>query len=1065
MLNARRNRRFAARWMLLVWVACGVWASDAVAEVALRDRIQPLIDRYGGSVAIGIKHLPGGEGFAHRGDEPMPTASVIKFPVLVELYQQSADGRLDLQKKVTLHEEDKVPGSGVLTSHFSPGIELTVRDAARLMIALSDNTATNLIIDQIGLPATNRRMAAWGFPETRLNAKVFRRDTSIDPQRSEQFGLGSTTANEMVRMLEKLAAGQLVNAQASEQVLEHLYACEDRTKLVRSLGPQIKVAHKSGAVARSRCDAGLIDSPTGRIAICVLTTDNSDQSWSDDNAAHVFCGDVARAAFDHFNPPTPSPDQPLPELADGEHGDLVEMLQRTLNVRLEPSPELSVDGDFGPQTKDAVIHFQQQHQLAASGRMDAATWQRLGPLVQDGLEVPVPETVNSALLSRHPPDNLDGPPIVSCRAWGVLDAASGEMLWSHHDSHSLDPASTTKVMTALVTLKQAQQHTGLLDQAVVFSERADQTIGSTSGLTAGEVISLNDLLYGLLLPSGNDASVAIAEHVGQRLTSPGSGADDPVERFVALMNDTATELGLHDTTYRNPHGLGLEGHQTSVRDLAKLTRAAIELPRFRDIVATRQYGCTVGSRRGYTRNVVWKNTNELLEIEGFSGIKTGTTRAAGACLVACGSRAGRQLIVVTLGSASSPGRYVDTRNLFRWAWRQLTPADELLSSIGSARAPVARVEVSSAAREIHEGSLLIDGHNDLPWRFRELGMPSFDRVDLLQSQSELHTDIPRLLQGGVGAQFWSVYVPVKTSQEGKALLMTLEQIEFVHAMVRRYPETFRLALTHDDILACRRDQKIGCLIGVEGGHCIENSLNVLRQLYQRGARYMTLTHSATLDWADSATDRERHGGLTDFGEEVVREMNRLGMMVDLSHVSIETMKDALQVTRAPVIYSHSSARGIADHPRNVSNDVLPLVADNGGVVMVNFYPAFLVPATAQHSAQWIVKRRQLQDEGRSDDEIARQSALWQAQHPVDRGSIHDVVDHIDYLVRQAGIDHVGIGSDFDGIDMVPGQLEDVSTYPRITQELLSRGYKPPQIQQILGGNLMRVFRAVEQAAK
>ncbi len=375
------------------------------------------------------------------------------------------------------------------------------------------------------------------------------------------------------------------------------------------------------------------------------------------------------------------------------------------------------------------------------------------------------------------------------------------------------------------------------------------------------------------------------------------------------------------------------------------------------------------------------------------------------------------------------------------------------------------VVVTEEARKLHASSLLFDGHNDLPWQYRERGMPSFDELDISQPQPELHTDILRLRQGGLGAQFWSVYVPDSTRRDGNSLLMTLEQIDLVRAMIKRYPDTFELALTAADVKRIHAAGRIASLIGVEGGYAIENSLNVLRQLYQRGARYMTLTHSANLDWADSATDDARHGGLTPFGEEVVREMNRLGMLVDISHVSPETMTDALRVSRAPIIFSHSSARAIADHPRNVPDDVLRMTAANGGVVMVNFYPSFIVPASAKRSTERTKYKQQLEIEIADAD--ARKQALtrWENSHPLDTGSIHDVVDHIDHIVQVAGIDHVGLGSDYDGIDAVPKQLEDVSTYPRITQELLNRGYPAGHIRQILGLNCLRVLQRAEELAQ
>lgn len=390
------------------------------------------------------------------------------------------------------------------------------------------------------------------------------------------------------------------------------------------------------------------------------------------------------------------------------------------------------------------------------------------------------------------------------------------------------------------------------------------------------------------------------------------------------------------------------------------------------------------------------------------------------------------------------------------------PSDDPSSDV---RRRKSTVVVSPEALQIHRQCLLFDGHNDLPWKFRERGQPAFTELDIAQRQLTMHTDIPRLREGNVGAQFWSVFVPADTAQAGTALLTTLEQIDFVHAMIARYPETFALALTSDDVERCRREGKIASLIGMEGGHSIENSLSVLRQLYQRGARYMTLTHSDTLDWADSGTDSSRHGGLTPFGEEVVREMNRLGMLVDLSHVSPETMHDALEITKAPVIFSHSSARAVADHPRNVPDDVLRRVAKNGGVVMVNFYSAFVVPSSAARSVAWLELKRKLTEQGMGKEEMDQQLKTWESQHSMDRGTIDDVVDHIDHIARVAGVDHVGIGSDYDGVDLIPEQLEDVATYPRITQLLLDRGYQPKDIRKILGENMLRVLRDAERVKR
>lgn len=374
------------------------------------------------------------------------------------------------------------------------------------------------------------------------------------------------------------------------------------------------------------------------------------------------------------------------------------------------------------------------------------------------------------------------------------------------------------------------------------------------------------------------------------------------------------------------------------------------------------------------------------------------------------------------------------------------------------------MELTDAARQLHAECVLVDGHNDLPWAFRKMGTSSFSRVDIGQSQPNLHTDIPRLRIGGVKAQFWSVYVPVSTRLRGEALQATLEQIKFVHQMVSHYPDTFAICLTTEDVERAISEGKIASMIGVEGGHSIENSISVLRRLYNLGARYMTLTHSETLDWADSSSDEARHGGLTPFGEEIVLEMNRLGMLVDLSHVSDDTMRDALRVSKAPVIYSHSSARAKGDHLRNVPDDILPLIKANNGVIMVNFYSGFIVQEAVKLQRVRSEKKREMKQAGKTDSEIDKAIANFDDRNPMPRGSIHDVVDHIEHLVNNCGIDHVGIGSDFDGIGTVPEQLEDVSTYPLITQEMLNRGYSADDIRKVMGQNVLRVFRQAEKVA-
>jgi membrane dipeptidase len=378
--------------------------------------------------------------------------------------------------------------------------------------------------------------------------------------------------------------------------------------------------------------------------------------------------------------------------------------------------------------------------------------------------------------------------------------------------------------------------------------------------------------------------------------------------------------------------------------------------------------------------------------------------------------------------------------------------------------PRAPVVLTDEGRRVHFEGFVFDGHNDLPWEMRTKADSSFDKRDIAQPQPKMHTDIPRLRAGGVKAQFWSVYVPAETAKKGTALNDTLEQIQLVKDMIARYSDAFEQARSAADVKRIVRAGKIASLIGVEGGHSIENSMENLRRLHALGAGYMTLTHSDTLAWADAATDKAEHQGLTEFGEEVVREMNRLGMLVDLSHVSDETMKDALRVSKAPIIYSHSSARAVAAHPRNVPDEVLMLVKRNGGIVMINFFPGFIVPRSAQIMARMFDQRRELRDRFPNEADYQRESKKWELQNDYPSGSVHDVVDHIDHIAKLIGVEHIGLGSDFDGISKTPKQLEDVSTYPLITQELLNRGYKPVDIHKIMSGNILRVMLAAEKVA-
>ncbi len=376
-----------------------------------------------------------------------------------------------------------------------------------------------------------------------------------------------------------------------------------------------------------------------------------------------------------------------------------------------------------------------------------------------------------------------------------------------------------------------------------------------------------------------------------------------------------------------------------------------------------------------------------------------------------------------------------------------------------------RYQISNRAADIHARSYVFDGHNDLPWEMRTKTKRLFDEFDLAQSQPSLHTDIARLREGNVGAQFWSVYVPVETIAAGNAFQTTKEQIEIVHKMIERYPDVFALALNADDVERIRSEGKIASLIGMEGGHSIEGSIGKLRQLYSMGARYMTLTHSETLEWADSATDSPRSDGLSPFGEEIVREMNRLGMLVDISHVSPATMLDALRVSNAPVIFSHSSARAIADHPRNVPDEVLRELPKNGGVVMINFFSGFVVPESAKRLVELSELRRELKSKYPADKEAQeREIKQWQIKNPYPAGKAEIIVDHIEHVIRVAGIDHVGLGSDYDGISKLPVGMEDVSKYPVITELMLRRGYEEEAIHKVLSGNALRVLRQATQEA-
>lgn len=657
-------------------LACLLLVLPAAASAEeLADVVQPLIDAHKGDVAVKIKDLATGETFEYYADKTMPTASLIKFPLMIASFQEFEEGNVAPDAIVELDEQDKVPGSGVLTSHFSGGAKMPLRDAIRLMIVYSDNTATNLVAKKVGLDKTAKLMEKLGYPETKLHSYTFNRPSSLFPERSVKYGLGSTTPADMVSLLEKLWKKELVSKDASEKMLTNLYACADKSTFPRYL-PEVKFAHKTGATELIRTDAGLMELPSGGpIAMCVMTNENEDQSWSPNNEGDVLCSKIAQAVYRYYTEGAKSDSN---RLKKGSAGPLVASLQRTLNERLKPSPELDADGDFGAMTEAAVIAFQKGKDIEPNGVVGPETWEALGPLVEKGPEVPAPAVANAEVFKKDSADELDGPPFVGSRVWAIADGKTGNLLWGQDAEKPVDIASTTKMMTAYLVGKYVQEHPEALKEKITFSKRADETIGSTADLRAGEVVSVEELMYGLMLPSGNDASVAFGEHFGSRLAPGGekaSGEQDSArqsyDKFIEAMNAAAKELGMEQSSFTNTHGLTDEKHKASAADLAKLALAVKQIPFLQKVVATPQHGATVTGPGGYERNVLWKNTNNLLKIEGYDGVKTGTTDAAGACLVSSAKRGDDSLIVVVLGAPTSDSRYVDSRNLYRWGWSQL----------------------------------------------------------------------------------------------------------------------------------------------------------------------------------------------------------------------------------------------------------------------------------------------------------------------------------------------------------------------------------------------------------
>jgi len=359
---------------------------------------------------------------------------------------------------------------------------------------------------------------------------------------------------------------------------------------------------------------------------------------------------------------------------------------------------------------------------------------------------------------------------------------------------------------------------------------------------------------------------------------------------------------------------------------------------------------------------------------------------------------------------------------------------------------------------------VIDGHNDLLWEARARAGYDFARLDVGAGGTPTHTDLPRMRAGGMGAQFWSVYVPCRLTGDD-AVSATLEQVDAARLLTETYADQLAWATTADDVERAWAEGRMASLTGAEGGHSINCSLGTLRQLHELGVRYLTLTHNANTPWADSATDRPVAGGLTAFGREVVREMNRLGMMVDLSHVSADTMRDALEVAEAPVIFSHSSARAVTDSRRNAPDDVLERMAAGGGVCMVTFVPKFVNAACAEAHRE-LVEAAEAEGVLESDGvRFAAFEAAWVVDHPVPTATLADVVAHCEHVREVAGIDHVGLGGDYDGVQVLPAGLEDVSTYPALLAALADRGWSEDDLARLTCRNVLRVMREVEDVAR
>ncbi|MCK5068280.1 MAG: dipeptidase [Bacteroidales bacterium] len=374
------------------------------------------------------------------------------------------------------------------------------------------------------------------------------------------------------------------------------------------------------------------------------------------------------------------------------------------------------------------------------------------------------------------------------------------------------------------------------------------------------------------------------------------------------------------------------------------------------------------------------------------------------------------------------------------------------------------ITLTEEALRIHREALVLDGHNDMPGKILDKGLNSSPGFSLNEAQPQLHTDIPRLRKGGVDAQVWVAYVSPGYMRTGGGNLNCIEQIKLIHSLVNSHSDDLELATTAGEITAIAGRGKIAALVGVEGGHAIENSIRNLEHYYELGARYMTLTHNETTDWADAGYDRPRHGGLSSFGEKVVKAMNKMGMLVDVSHSSDDTVRDVLRVSKAPVIASHSSVKAICPSRRNLTNELIKGIAGTGGMVGVNFFPIFLHPEGGKIEQDYIDFSMALRSRNLTPEQFREEMDAWEKQQPpMPQCYVGHLVDHIDHIVNVAGIDHVGLGSDYDGITYGPVQMPDVSGFPYVTQELLNRGYSTGDIKKILGGNFIRVLTEAEKS--